>query len=1028
MKKILLFASALAGLFLAGSCQKENFEAASAKGSVTFTVEVPGGIATKGTINDGATIADGTNVNVVHYALYKTADSDAYAVNGTGNAPLAQGYVGMELKVIDGKQVNTATVTFDLLQDQEYTAIFWSQVGDAEGQNAHYELGDLRVIRMKNGADANDESRAAFYANYEFNTKEHKNHKVTLTRPFSQLNLLTTKESLTPTQTGQTTGYTIDIKESKVVVKGIATAFDTRKDIALEDSIGEYTFSLAATPEEQGQEELTVNGNAYHYVSMNYFFVPFNATTDLEVSYEIVTDKGAMSNSIINVPIKTNHRTNIIGNLLTKETVFDIVVDEKFLEPDLPQNVAENLGLAAQLGGTVTLTEDVVLTEPLVVSNGAVMVLDLNGNSLTGQFVNEGELIIKGEGSISNDADYAVENTGVLVIDAADFSGLGGIRSNAGKVTINGGSFTASSDWNKGTYNHILKVKNTEAVINGGEFDATVGGTTNAMINVSENAVLTINGGSFKNVNGTIPQFAPYMFTYEENGKLVINDGTFYGGWRFNGVTTTTDIYGGDFAVSYDGQSFHASSTHVLTVYGGKFSTDNGAKLNPTAYVAEGFVVKNSGTSYSVFPDVDGVDNMVLHEESGLLYNGNNAYSKGVYYLLSESDLKKATEYFAGQNHSNEGNICTLELNADMDMSGVNWNPWNVMFIKINANGHKIANLNNCLFGYAGAVTVNDLTLENVTSAGNQAGTFAAAVEGTTLNNCVLKGDNKVTYVDAGKDENGIGAIAGVTINSNLNVEIAAGATVTLEYNGIADTAKTTFNSYLWGYKHTTYATNSGVVTVYGTLNLGSVNYEFEEAANGEVAVTLSANEAGAKTVRSVVEANSNLTSAIVAEGIEVIGNRTFRRCYGLETITLPSTLTEIASGAFQSCSSLKSVEIPASVTAIGDQAFYGCTSLTEVNIPEGISRIEASAFRDIAATEITVPSTVSFIGQYAFRDNYQMTKLTILSENIETIEAGAFLKSSGTFPKMTIYVKNDAVKAKVEAVIASNYAEVVLM
>ena len=49
-------------------------------------------------------------------------------------------------------------------------------------------------------------------------------------------------------------------------------------------------------------------------------------------------------------------------------------------------------------------------------------------------------------------------------------------------------------------------------------------------------------------------------------------------------------------------------------------------------------------------------------------------------------------------------------------------------------------------------------------------------------------------------------------------------------------------------------------------------------------------------------------------------------------------------------------------------------------------------------------------------------------TENIETIEAGAFLKSSGTFPKMTIYVKNDAVKAKVEAVIASNYAEVVLM
>ena len=58
MKKILLFASALAGLFLAGSCQKENFEVAG-DGTVTITVEAPGAMNTKA-------IADGTNVNEVH--------------------------------------------------------------------------------------------------------------------------------------------------------------------------------------------------------------------------------------------------------------------------------------------------------------------------------------------------------------------------------------------------------------------------------------------------------------------------------------------------------------------------------------------------------------------------------------------------------------------------------------------------------------------------------------------------------------------------------------------------------------------------------------------------------------------------------------------------------------------------------------------------------------------------------------------------------------------------------------------------
>jgi hypothetical protein len=47
MKKILLFASALAGLFLAGSCQKETLEPA-AQGGVTYEITLPDGPQTKG--------------------------------------------------------------------------------------------------------------------------------------------------------------------------------------------------------------------------------------------------------------------------------------------------------------------------------------------------------------------------------------------------------------------------------------------------------------------------------------------------------------------------------------------------------------------------------------------------------------------------------------------------------------------------------------------------------------------------------------------------------------------------------------------------------------------------------------------------------------------------------------------------------------------------------------------------------------------------------------------------------------------
>ena len=197
MKKIFFFASALAGLFFAASCQQENLEPVGGN-TVTITVEAPGAMNTKA-------IADGTNVDEVHYAVYKTNSGEDYSIDDSGaiTGPLAQGVVEMSNK--------RASIDFDLLQDQEYTVIFWAQVAG----KGHYNLGDLRTVSFENTTVAgNDESRAAFYAKYEFNTREHKDHTVTLYRPFAQLNLLTTAESLRPVQPGEQLGYEIDIQKS----------------------------------------------------------------------------------------------------------------------------------------------------------------------------------------------------------------------------------------------------------------------------------------------------------------------------------------------------------------------------------------------------------------------------------------------------------------------------------------------------------------------------------------------------------------------------------------------------------------------------------------------------------------------------------------------------------------------------------------------------------------------------------------------------------------------------------------------
>ena len=312
MKKLLYCAAALATLLFAASCQQEKLEPVG--GPVTFTVTTPGGLDTRA-------IADGENVNEVHYAVYKTASGVANALDAAEDSPLAKGVLEMANK--------KATLELDLLQDQDYTILFWAQVSG----KGYYDTSDLRQVKsVATTVAGNDEDRAAFFQRHDFNTSTKQNYDVTLYRPFAQLNLGTTLASLKPVQEGQTQGYEIAVLQSEVVVSGLSSTFDltTGKALAGNET---FTHQSADTPANTTGEYLVVNGINYHYVAMNYLFVPEEEKL-VGVSYKITTDKGVVENSINNVPVKENYRTNIVGNLLTSKTEFEIVVDEEFNKPD----------------------------------------------------------------------------------------------------------------------------------------------------------------------------------------------------------------------------------------------------------------------------------------------------------------------------------------------------------------------------------------------------------------------------------------------------------------------------------------------------------------------------------------------------------------------------------------------------------------------------------------------------------------------------------------------------------------------
>ena len=310
MKKLFTYLTVAMLGIAAVSCQKEIGVAEAGEGNVVFAIEAPG-VSTKA-------IGDGENVDIVYYEIYKAENGHKNSVNG--GAPLIKG----NTKIV-GKH---AELTLNLLQDQNYVALFWANVHGYGEQ--YYDVTDLRKVQVKyvtaesKNAPANDEARAAFCQCHEFSTGKSSvnNQRVELKRPFAQINLGTTQESLN-------LDYLITLEQSKMEIAGAATMFN----VAEMKASGDYThviFDYNAVPDQTlSVKNADQTVTEYAYAGMNYILVPTNQST-VKLTYDIMTDVGTVNRTVLDVPVQMNYRTNLLGNLLTQETVIEIVVDEDF--------------------------------------------------------------------------------------------------------------------------------------------------------------------------------------------------------------------------------------------------------------------------------------------------------------------------------------------------------------------------------------------------------------------------------------------------------------------------------------------------------------------------------------------------------------------------------------------------------------------------------------------------------------------------------------------------------------------------
>ncbi len=135
----------------------------------------------------------------------------------------------------------------------------------------------------------------------------------------------------------------------------------------------------------------------------------------------------------------------------------------------------------------------------------------------------------------------------------------------------------------------------------------------------------------------------------------------------------------------------------------------------------------------------------------------------------------------------------------------------------------------------------------------------------------------------------------------------------------------------------------------------------------------------------------SNLEEVMLPNGLVNVGQFAFGECWNLRNIVLPNSVMGIGDSAFTGCFSLSNIRIPDNVNSISDGTFFGCTNLREIILPDSLSRIESDAFSGCSSlSDVVLPDGLVYIGERAFVGCSNLSDLEI-SKKVTFIGDNAF-------------------------------------
>ena len=491
----------------AASCQKDITPGMEGDSTVSFSFVLPEEDVTK-----SYHLSTGALVDILYYEVY-VGDDEMY--HGTVNRS-ENGHFSLELKLVTGQ-------TYDLL--------FWAQDEPGQGEPRYYNTDDLRCVRVHyDNVVSNEEKRDAFYGTRLNFTPQGiaTNETVYLYRPFAQVNFATSMEDWNGASSFVDGGL-----QTQVTFDRLPNAFNVKTgDVNLnpyapytDNVVFKYALAPRSNPNHYGNV-IQYNGQDYAWVAMNYILVTKDEMTvnaKAEFVHEKNTPASALTKLVPNVPVKQNYRTNILGEYFTGGNRFEIVIMPGFVNSNdvtNPNDDTQNpdyiltipIRKTFELGGEVSLTENLTISSPFELSNGKEVKVNLNGYNITCQNGADAFIVTNGTLTIEDTA----QNPGTVTTQDRT-AGYGIIADGANAVVyVKGGNFVVGVD-DVATY---------------GEY------SSNSAVYAKNGGKAYVSGGTFKvETQQTIDPLYKTRFLLnlkdltnagQEGNEIVVNGGTFY--------------------------------------------------------------------------------------------------------------------------------------------------------------------------------------------------------------------------------------------------------------------------------------------------------------------------------------------------------------------------------------------------------------------------------------------------------------------------------------------------------------------